>query len=224
MADRTPSPAGTVAVMFSSDAAHYTGFSIDLDRLELPAGTEKDFERGLDRCEVMNTLVERALARGVYWVWFIDEDHSFSPAIVETLLARDEAIVSPVVLSPAPPFHPESYIETQQGAYIPLVLDDFIGPGSLIEVASVGISGMLVRRAVLESMEPPWFRRSPDGSDSLWFCMRARDLGFQPYVDTAARLGNFATASMFPAHRSGKWEIAVSVGDQVAMNMPIRSK
>lgn len=224
MSDRAPSPAGTVAVMFSSDAAHYTGFSINLDRLSLPAGTEKDFERGVDRCEVMNALVARALERGFYWVWFIDEDHAFGPDIVELLLSRDEAIVAPITISSSPPFKPESYVKTDRGEYVPLALNDFTGPGSLIEVASVAIPGVLVRRAVFESMEPPWFRRGPDGSDSLWFCTKAIENGFQPYVDTAARLGNYCTSSMFPAHRAGKWEISVSISDEIATNIPMKTK
>lgn len=224
MADRAPSPPGTVAVMFASDAAHYTDFNVNLDRLTLPAGTEKDFERGLDRITVMNKLVERALERGFYWVWFIDEDHSFEPDIVEVLLARNEAIVAPISIENTPPYRPESYVEVEKGGLVPLPLDDFTGPGSLIEVASVGIPGLLVRRAVFEAMEPPWFRRAPDGSESLWFCTKARDLHFQPYVDSSARLGNYCTSAMFPSHRAGKWEIAVSIGEEVSVNIPFRSK
>lgn len=224
MADRALNPPGMVGVMYASDSAHYSDFGISLERLKLPPDSEKDFKRGIDRVDALNALTERALSRGFYWVWFIDEDRSFAPDIVETLLGRNEGIVAPITIATEPPFNPEALIETDRGDVVPLILDDYTGPGSLVEVAGVGASGMLVRRAVLESMEPPWFRRGPDGSDSLWFCTRARDLGFQPYLDTSARIGNFQIASMMPAHKGGKWEIAIGIMDEFAVSFPLRNR
>lgn len=224
MADRAPNPPGTIAIMYASDSAHYSDFNINLERLEIPAGSEKDFQRGIDRVESMNALVERALERGFYWIWFIDEDRSFPPDIVNQLLARNEAIIAPISISTEPPFRPEALVETDRKDLAPLVLDDFTGPGSLVEVASMSATGLLVRRAVLEAMEPPWFRRGPEGSESLWFCTRARELGFQPYIDTSARIGNFQIASLHPNHKAGKWEISIGIMNEFAVSFPLKNK
>jgi len=224
VADRAPNPPGTVAVLYASDSAHYSQFTINLDKLSIPAGTEKDFEPGIDRVDSMNLLVDRALGRGFYWIWFIDEDRSFAPDILEQLLARNEAIIAPITISTEPPFQPESLILSDRGEIKPLVLDDYTGPGSLLEVASVGASGMLIRRAVLESMEPPWFRRGTDGTETLWFCTKARELGFQPYIDTSARIGNFQIASLVPNHKGGKWEIGIKISNEFAVSFPLKNR
>ena len=90
---------GTVAVLFSSEAARYSAFTSDLALLELPPGSVKDFEFGTDTREARNELVERAIERGSYWIWFISEDHSFGSDIVSLLLAREKQIMAPIVLS-----------------------------------------------------------------------------------------------------------------------------
>lgn len=210
--------------MYASDSAHYSQFTINLDKLVIPPGSEKDFQPGIDRVDAANALVERALDRGFYWIWFIDEDRSFQPDIVDQLLARNEAIVAPITISTEPPFQPEAIIETDMGETKPLILDDYTGPGSFLEATSVGLSGMLIRRAVLESMEPPWFRRGVDGGETLWFCTKAKEVGFQPYIDTSARLGNFQIASLLPNHKGGKWEIGIKIANDFAASFPMRNR
>ena len=222
MMSKTQGPHGTVAVLFSSDAARYSAFTADLEWLELPDGSVKDFEFGADATASRNALVQRAVERGSYWVWFISEDHSFAPDIVKTLLLRDEPIVAPIALSASAPFAPLAYRGVSRASRrLPVRLDDVVGPGTMVEIDSASTSGMLVRRAVFEAMPSPWFPEDVD--DELAFCDAAREAGFAPFLDTSVRLGNRFTASMYPAYRGGKWEMSVSVGSEVEMSMPLRS-
>lgn len=219
MADQGQGP-GTVAVTFSSDAARYSDFTKDLEALELPEGTVKDFETSPDASAARNALVERALERGSYWIWFISEDHSFPPDIVTTLLSRDKQITAPVVLSTTAPVHALVYKGVSRAnRRLPVQLDGVIGPGTLIEIEAAVAAGLLIRRAVFEDLPKPWFPNEVD--DELLFCDEALRRGFEPFLDTSARLGNRCTAAMYPTHRAGKWELSVAVGDDIELSVPI---
>lgn len=212
---------GTVAVLFSSDAARYSSFSIDLEALQLPDGSVKDFEIGENAAAARNALVERALARGSYWVWFISENYSFAPDIITTMLSHEKQILAPIVLSTTAPVHALAYKGVSRASRrLEVKLDSVIGPGSLFEIESATTSGMLVRRAVFETLPAPWFS-ADDVDDELLFCDAAMAAGFEPFLDTSARLGNRCTASMYPAHRGGKWELSVSVGNDIELSVPI---
>lgn len=220
MTDQGQGP-GTVAVLFSSDAARYSAFTQDLEKLQLPEGSVKDFETRPDANASRNALVERAIERGSYWVWFISEDHSFVPDIVMTLLSREKQITAPIVLSTTAPVHALAYKGVSRAnRRLPLSLDGVIGPGTLIEIDGATTSGMLVRRAVFEALPKPWFPNEVD--DELLFCDEAVRNGFEPFLDTSARIGNRCTASMYPAHRAGKWELSVEVGDEIELSIPLK--
>lgn len=212
-------PPGTVAVLFSSEAARYSAFTSDLALLELPPGSVYDFEFGTDTREARNELVERAIARDSYWIWFISEDHSFGSDVVSLLLAHDKPIMAPIVLSRESPFFPEAYTHlSRSGERVPLSLNEVTGPGTLTEILSAGGSGILIRRAVFDVIEKPWFA---DG-ETVEFCERAREHNFPAFLDTAARLGNRCTASMFPTYKGGRWDLSVAVGDEVELSVPLK--
>jgi len=216
---KTVEAPGTVAVLFSSEAARYSAFTSDLTLLELPPGSSYDFAFGTDVREARNELVERAIARDSYWIWFISEDHSFGPDVVSLLLGHNKPIMAPIVLGRQPPFFPEAYTHiSSSGKRVPLSLNEVTGPGTLTEILSAGGSGLLIRRAVFDVIDRPWFA---DG-ETIEFCERARERDFPAYLDTAARLGNRCTASMFPAYKGGRWELSVAVGDEVEISVPLK--
>jgi hypothetical protein len=71
-----------------------------------------------------------------------------------------------------------------------------LAPGDgLVEVDYLGFGGVMIRRAVFERLEKPWFPIrfrgvGPDGND-IWsgedygFCDKAREAGFALHVDAA---------------------------------------
>jgi hypothetical protein len=215
-----PSPAGTVAVTFSSESARFASLFRDLNNLEITPGTVKIFESGPKRHVVLNRLVDQMLENGSYWIWFISEDHGFEPGIVQRLISLDEPMVSPVVVDDHAPFFPRAWTSKET----PLLLNQVTGPTTLIEVEGATVTGMLVRRAVFESMVPPWFRVSDELSEDAYFCERAREMGFQIYVDTSSRLSTMSVASVSPTHKGGQWELAVDVGDDISVSLPIRHR
>jgi hypothetical protein len=76
----------------------------------------------------------------------------------------------------------------------------------LAPVDVVGSAGLLVHRRVFEAMPPPWFEagsllRHGLGED-WWFCLKAKKLGFQTWVDTALPMGHTTTVTLWPHQRA----------------------
>lgn len=222
-----PAPAGTVAVLFSSESGRYSSLFKNLNDLKVPDGTVKTFWRG-DRDVVLNNAVEDALNGHSYWIWFVSEDHAFEPDLLEKLLSRDQPIVAPVVIESATPFSAMAWTDIGAKGPVPLLLNEVVGPASMVEVRGSTVTGMLVRRAVFEAMGAPWFRRTQslteNVSEDQHFCERARDLGFQTYLDTSSRLATLSGASVMPTHKGDRWELAVGVGDDMKFTQTLRHR
>lgn len=204
--------AGTV-VALSGEAARYTRFFVCMQSLgyQLPAGSSVRFVLGSDIAESRNQACEEMEGD---WVWFIDDDHAFRDDVLVNLLKRNEDIVTPICLRRAGSFLP-----------IPAVDGDFMdlskyGSDDLVEVEHAGSSGMLIRREVIEALEPPWFElgRLDDGrriSEDVNFCRRAREAGFKIHVDLGVRLGHITTAVVWPVWNEelGRWLTGFTVAD-----------
>lgn len=55
-------------------------------------------------------------------------------------------------------------------------------------------------------------------------CERAREVGFQVYVDTESRLSTLSVAAMTPRHKGGRWELGVDVGDDMHFTQPLKHR
>jgi len=219
-----PDPLGTVAVVFSSEVSRYSRMFATLNDLNTPDGSVKTFWWGA-RCQALNDAVEAALKTGSYWVWFISEDYGFDRDILTSLISRNVAMVAPIVVEGYEPFLPTAWTAVDgKGEPVPMLLNQVTGPSSLIEVRGAKVTGMLVRRAVFEAMGAPWFRVTEDVSEDLFFCERARELGFQPYIDTESRLSTLSVAAITPRHKGDRWELGVDVGEDMRFTQPLRHR
>ena len=73
----------------------------------------------------------------------------------------------------------------------------------LREVDFVGLGCILIKRKVLEKMEPPWFKQvfDDDGKKlvkgiDLYFCERAKDMGFEIYADRTKVIGQIVELNL----------------------------
>lgn len=200
---------GIVAVT-ADEAGRYSRFAISIQGLQVTAGSRTIWQIGNDIAGNRNEAVEVALRdEQIQWVWFIDDDHAFLPDILIRLLERDVEIVTPVCLRRVQPFLAVACVD-----------DDFLdlsryGKDELIEVQHAGSSGMLIRRNVLEAVEPPWFELANGISEDVAFCRKAAAAGFQIHVDLAARLGHITTAVVWPAwtEEQDRWVTGFDVAD-----------
>jgi hypothetical protein len=201
---------GLVGVI-ANDSARYTLFSACIDKLTLPEGWTKEWVIGGDWCGARNGLCERVLESDATHLWFMDDDHAFAPSLLTRLLAHDEALVTPICLTRTYPFQPVQYVEKIADAlYLPVPLGESEAEG-LIEIQAGGCAGMLIRRDVIEAIEPPWFEYT-DRSEDIIFCEKAKAAGFKLHADLSCRLGHITTAVVEPAVRGGEWTTGFTIG------------
>lgn len=175
---------------------------------------------GTDYVGGQNSLVEITLNENYDWIWIMGDDHAFPANVLTKLLSHDVPLVVPVCLRRSPPYTPVVYTErVGESSYRPLDLTNTPNEG-LIEIEVAGSAGLLVRREVLEAMEPPWFEWTPLSEDFV-FIEKAKAAGFPIYCDLSARIGHITTATLTPVtDDKGKWMMSVTVGLGTQITVP----
>jgi hypothetical protein len=203
----------------ANDAARFSEFWSCVLRLQVPVGSTKDLVIGGDWLGSRNTLVQRCLDEDFDYLWFMDDDHSFGPDMLEKLLdsavAYELPIVMPLCTTRRAPFHLVTYGRnpdpTNTDPYLPISLEGAPGEG-IVELEAGGTAGMLIRRDVLEAIPPPWFKNT-SRSEDIVFCEEAKAAGFKTYADLSCRLGHILTAVVTPGLTDDGWVTGVTMGD-----------
>lgn len=194
---------GTVAVT-ADEAGRFTRFAISMQRLEVPPGTSTVWQIGNDIAASRNRACEDFDGS---WLWFIDDDHAFSSTVLLELLAHDLPIIGPNVLRRQQPFASTACV---QDAVLNLRGRPARG---VVKVQHTGSSGLLIRREVIESLEPPWFELGNGVSEDVNFCRKAADAGWPIHVDLGVRLGHVTTTVVWPHHDGEDWRTGLSIAD-----------
>jgi Glycosyl transferase family 2 len=202
---------GIVGVI-ANDSARYSLFASCIDRLILPQDWRKEWLIGGDWCGARNELCRLVLQdEEAEYLWFMDDDHAFPPTMLTKLLAHEEALVTPICLTRVHPFAPVQYVEKVGDAqYLPIKLSDS-GWKGLVEIQAGGCAGMLIRRDVIEAIEPPWFEYT-DRSEDIIFCEKAKAAGFKLHADLETTLGHITTAVVHPTIRDEEWKVGLTIG------------
>ena len=201
---------GGLVGIIANDSARYSLFTRCSLDLILPEGWKREMLIGGDWCGARNDLCRAVLAEGYSHLWFMDDDHAFAPDMLERLLAHDKALVSPLCLTRVYPFTPVQYASNNGTAYLPIPLSEAPEDG-LVEIVAGGCAGMLIRRDVIEAIEPPWFEYA-DRSEDIIFCEKAVAAGFDLWCDVGCLLGHITTAVVTPARTDQGWATGLRVG------------
>ena len=156
------------------------------------------------------------------WMWFTDQDAVYLPQTLDRLMAWDKPLVGALCLMRGPEmcepmvfrgrYEPGSekwnVLVNETYEYLrkhadpttndPQIIDP-IPPGSLVEADITGCHCLLIRRDVLEAMEPPWFHGNP-GREDMYFCQKAAELGIQLHVDFSTFVGHATGSRVLGAH------------------------
>jgi hypothetical protein len=145
-----------------------------------------------------------ARAHEMQWVFLMDDDHVFPYDILLKLLDRDVDVVLPLYVQRRPPHWPCVFHEKNGPAGFPIYSwDELAGKQGLLEVASAGKGGLLIRRPVLEKLgelwrkeeaerllpgqapagHPAWFAWEGRIGEDHTFYTKVRELGYKVYVD-----------------------------------------
>jgi hypothetical protein len=203
-----------IQIIFAAvETPRFSEFHGDLWRLYagLPAGTPRPQWRvGVDLCYSLNSAI-RDTPKDVEAFWFIGDDHTFEPTVIERLWQHNVPVVAPYCLKRSAPHQPVTMSE-QGTVMVP-------GPQQtgLWQVPMVGSAGLLVRRAVMDQIGDPWFSvpnrpGQERQSEDLEFCRKIGRLGYPIYVDLDTCIGHITRVEVWPArHPTAGWVVSYRV-------------
>ena len=226
-------PRGLFAIVCNENA-RYTAFYGSMASLILPIGSRISFHTG---CYVVDSCNRSVLGMNTDedWICFMGDDHVFPPTLVIKLLSLmykdDLDVIVPVCFRRSFPPQPVLYqfkdkgvvekaIETGEKAWYPIDLNDY-PEGGLIEVDAAGSAGMIVRQRVFKKMidegKVPFFELGVgQWGEDIYFCKKAKDLGFKVHADLDMSLGHILNATTWPVRsdQGGKWAVEYDFNTQ----------
>ncbi len=140
-------------------------------------------------------LAKIALEQKVDYLFMIDDDMLCPDNLFEKLYAHDVDIVAPLAFMRRAPYYPVCYI--QRKGYDKVRKASFIGneivknypKNKLFEVDAVGFGAVLIKRWVLEKMQPPRFMSTEATGEDILFCYNAKErVGARVFMDTATEI------------------------------------
>lgn len=135
---------------------------------------------------VRNISCDQMLKLGADYLAFVDDDMLLQPKeIFGRLLSQDKDIISPLFFRSSGDIQPLMFQMNGDGEPSPIEQWE---RGSLVEATGgTGTGVMLIKRKVLEAMQPPWFYYPENSTRSMdvHFCLRAIELGFKVWCDTS---------------------------------------
>jgi len=215
--DFPPVKVGVIA----GEQSRYSAFTISLAMTmgAMPPNSALHFTQGVDVPGNCNTVV-RSLKPQEQFVWILGDDHIWPRGTLPRLLAHDVDIIVPHCLKRIPPWPPVVYSHQDADGWF--VAADLPEHG-LTEIHAAGSAGMLIKREVLEAIGDPYFRPDPNGTglnEDLYFCQRARELGFKIYCDPGIPFGHIGTYHILPTWGDNGWDVKLVHGEDSAIRQP----
>lgn len=217
-------PPGLIGVI-AQETSRYTMFAASMTSLDIPDRSEVKWIFGHDIAANTNMLVREMLDRPwAEWLWIMGDDHAFSPPILKKLLDREKDIVVPLCLQRNAPYRPVALEAIEDDGKLKRLDLDLFPFGGVVEVVACGSAGMLIRRKVLVAMDPPWFESGVlvDGQlmEDLYFCVKARQEGFEVWCDLDTMLGHCSTTVVWPVLEEDGWTFGFSMMGGFQLTMP----
>lgn len=146
------------------------------------------------------TMAQEALKLNCEWMLFIDDDMIVPTGMFTELMKHaDEAdIIAPLCFQRVAPYKPVIYKaileKTVDGGIfikeIDNVLDYPINSKGYFDAVGFGV--VLIKTEIFKKMQAPWFFSNTMLGEDIYFCMRAKDMGYKILVDTRIKVGHLA--------------------------------
>jgi GT2 family glycosyltransferase len=152
-------------------------------------------------------VVKHALAIEAEYILFVDTDMTFPSDALNKLLALNKDIASVTYNFRRQPLcsvvklleeYDEDYQDVEIGTEQPIPLEKIKNP---FRVGAAGTGFMLIKTEVFKNLPHPWFffdfedesiGKPPIGED-IWFCNKAREKGYEIWVDPSIKVGHIGT-------------------------------
>lgn len=174
--------------------------------------------------QARNILLNQLLKQGQTWmthVLFVDSDMVVPHDAIQRLLERKVPIVSALYFMRKPPYLPVAIPKDHKETGVIEGAGSFAleyKPG-LNPMAAVGMGCCLIESKVIFDIEEKhkdqkWFSFEQNEGEDIWFCRRARQLGYKVFLDADVKCGHvgdlIVTEDNFK-HYHGRSEVAPDV-------------
>lgn len=162
--------------------------------LEIPDGYETEFQYfyGYQIDQIRNLIAE--WAKRYDYLLSVDSDIVLPRDSLKKMLAADKDIVTGLYIQRIPDTHTlEVYMVTSNGGMTNIPHELLAKHNGLVEVAGCGFGCVLIKGDVFRKMEYPHFfyqsalDHKNTVSEDVFFCKKARDLGFTIWADTTIK-------------------------------------
>jgi len=212
---------GTIALP-TSEVGRFALFTVSLAGTQQPEGCYLDAACSASVTENLNGILGR-LREEDRWVWIMGDDHVWpNTALMDLLRTMDEHpeidILVPLCVKRNPPwnlvlFHELSAFDKDGTPLFEPIKWENVPESGVFEVDAAGSAGMLIRREVIDALEPPWFYSTMDWhgrqavlNEDVTFCVRARRHGgFRLFATADVALGHLGIFNVRPLHHEGRW-------------------
>lgn len=215
-------PPGVIALSVG-DLGRYHQFTMSMACIVYPPGTTVSMMQSLSVPANLNRII-REMPDAAEWLWIQGDDHVFAPDSLLRLLDRDVDVVVPLITRRSPPFSTLVFKEETEEGYLPYAYEEIPKDGSLLPVYAAGNGGMLIRRNVLDLVDPDrengvWFAHSGGEmvNEDTEFCRRLRELEVPIYLDPSVHMGHCGMFIAWPQlsgpdGEEAAWGINIQMG------------
>lgn len=144
-------------------------------------------------------LAEEALKLNTDFILFIDDDMMVPKDMFPHLMKHaDKAdIIAPLCFQRIPPYNPVLYklnYDTDKNGTITCHSDNITDYpiNATFNPDAVGFGVVLIKTEVLKKLPKPWFFSNTALGEDIYFCLRAKQMGFKTLVDTRIKIGHMA--------------------------------
>jgi hypothetical protein len=149
------------------------------------------------------------------WAWIIGDDHTFKPDVILDLLKREKDVIVPLCMNREPPCA-FTIIDETNNKHRDFDKVPTSGIFKLEEYEVCGDAGMLLSRAAVEKLGPPWYENLISGtytSEDRYFARKIHKLGMDIWIDTEVQLGHVTPCLITPIiGDAGDWNVLFGVG------------
>lgn len=161
--------------------------------LDVPEGYDVDFQYfyGYNVEQVRNLIVHYTLECGYDYLFSVDSDIVLPKDSLTKMIEHDKDMVCGIYIQRIPGTHTIEVYGVPEGGGMTHIPYELIEGQGLVEVAGCGFGCVLVKRAVMQTIQYPHFvyKSAIDHkntvSEDVYFCMQARDHGFRIWCDTS---------------------------------------
>ncbi len=220
--DRLLHPPGIIGIP-TGEQGRWTEFTRCLTVLERPKRCGLSFVQGAYVQSNRNDLCRQLLESPAQWLFMIDDDHTFDRRLLINLLDRHVDVVGALALARKPPYFVCAFEESNSRTGVSRGVSMYdLTFDRAREVAAVGTGAMLIRRHVLEAIEPPWFAHGFDDngvnvSEDISFCEKVREAGFHVYLDEQNQVGHLTGVTLSLDARG----VVIELGNEQSIVIPL---